>query len=336
MKDMSKRLKKFFVPHEANKYRPQSLKKPVVGTLLIITVLLEVSAIAFLFVPNFASTLNNFAAVLPAVLIAKANETRQSAQLGELVENPILTHAATIKAQDMAARGYFAHVDPDGNQPWHYLGLAGYQYVSAGENLAVNFTDSTEVHRAWLNSPTHKANIVRPQFTEIGIGTARGMYKGKDVIFVVQFFGIPQAGSAVARIAPAVTPPVTVSSIATTSVATNMTPTSSTSTIVAVADTGAREVRGATTDDLKPTLLDFIKSAPRTTILYVLAGIAGLVLISLILKIGIARHIQHKDLIWHGILLLVIAVSAICINYMLAEYVGEVVTVDHTNQLTNQ
>jgi hypothetical protein len=115
-----------------------------------------------------------------------------------------------------------------------------------------------------------------------------------------------------------------------------MTPTSSTSTIVAVADTGAREVRGATTDDLKPTLLDFIKSAPRTTILYVLAGIAGLVLISLILKIGIARHIQHKDLIWHGILLLVIAVSAICINYMLAEYVGEVVTVDHTNQLTNQ
>lgn len=291
---MFKSLKQFFVPNESNKYQPHSLKNSSISTVLIIVLLLEFFAIAFLISPEFRSRIGNLGAVLPAVLIAKVNNERAEQKLVELVENPILTHAALIKAQDMASRGYFAHVDPDGNQPWHYLNLAGYKYQIAGENLAVNFVDSSEVHRAWMRSPTHKANIVQPRFTEIGIATAEGVYKGKNVTFVVQFFGVPQPESMMASVKKEV------SSI----------------------NNNEENVLGAFTEK--------IYSSPRTTISYILYAIAGLILISIILKIFVAPKVQYKSLIFNGFLILIITLCAIFINYLVAQYYGEIASIDES------
>jgi len=131
------------------------------------------------------------AAVLPGVLTSMTNEKRTENQLATLTINPLLVEAAQLKANDMAARGYFSHDTPDGKTPWYWLDQVGYTYQYAGENLAVNFIESKDVTEAWMNSPSHRANIVKGNYTEIGIAVSSGMYKGRESIFVVQFFGKP-------------------------------------------------------------------------------------------------------------------------------------------------
>lgn len=146
---------------------------------------------------------NNLASVLPGVVAVLTNDARAREQIASLKESEVLARGAQMKADDMAARGYFSHNDPDGNPPWKWFGKAGYSYEYAGENLAVNFSESEDVVDAWLDSPTHRANILKAQFTEIGIGVAKGTYKGKKTTFVVQFFGNPAETVAVAAPAPA-------------------------------------------------------------------------------------------------------------------------------------
>jgi len=130
-------------------------------------------------------------AVASNKLIVLANEYRTEDGAPLLIENPLLTSAAEEKAQDMAERSYFSHQTPEGAEPWVFLDRAGYAYAVAGENLAVNFSESETVTNAWMNSPTHRANIVNREFTEIGVGVAQGVYKGHSATFVVQFFAQP-------------------------------------------------------------------------------------------------------------------------------------------------
>lgn len=133
----------------------------------------------------------NLAAVLPAVVALVTNNARAADNLGALKVNAELTAAAEAKANDMASKSYFAHTSPDGKLPWYWFEKAGYKYEYAGENLAVNFEDSNDVVKAWLNSPTHRFNIMRREYTEIGVGTASGTYKGHPATFVVQMFASP-------------------------------------------------------------------------------------------------------------------------------------------------
>ncbi len=141
-------------------------------------------------------TKGGMAAVISATLVELANDDRLEEDLPELAVNPVLVAAAQLKADDMAAKGYFAHVSPEGVDPWHWFREAGYAYASAGENLAVNFSDSGNVEEAWMKSPAHRANILSAKFSEIGIATAVGEYKGKKTTFVVQMFGSPRAAVA--------------------------------------------------------------------------------------------------------------------------------------------
>jgi uncharacterized protein YkwD len=131
----------------------------------------------------------DFAAVLPAVVAALTNEQRVADNLSELNIDPKLEAAAQAKAEDMAKKSYFAHVSPDGTQPWYWIIKEGYLYTYAGENLAVNFEDSDKVVEAWMNSPSHRFNILKRQYEDIGIGMAAGTYQGQPATFVVQMFG---------------------------------------------------------------------------------------------------------------------------------------------------
>jgi len=185
---MKKVMKKYIVPHEDNDFRPHLLRSA--GLFVLIT------AIAVVFLASQAQRISlpasdYLASVLPAVLADLANHDRASNQLASLSVNPMLQEAARLKAEDMATKGYFAHHSPSGVSPWYWISQSGYGFTYAGENLAVNFDDSDAVNTAWMNSPTHRANILNNRFTEIGIATSKGIYEGGETTFVVQMFGRP-------------------------------------------------------------------------------------------------------------------------------------------------
>jgi len=183
-------LKKHFIPHEGNEHRPHILRDYGIHNVLALVVFLEI----FTFLLPVVSRLNitgGIAAVLPAVLSILTNEEREAKNLPTLVINPTLNQAAEMKARDMAEKGYFAHTSPEGKNPWYWLEQAGYKYQYAGENLAVNFNDSKDVTEAWMQSPTHRANIVKNKYTEVGTGVATGIYEGKKAVFAVQLYANP-------------------------------------------------------------------------------------------------------------------------------------------------
>jgi uncharacterized protein YkwD len=133
----------------------------------------------------------DWAAILPAVVATLTNDVRSADNIGSLNVDPLLTKAAQAKAEDMAAKGYFNHISPDGTVPWFWMLREGYLFRYAGENLAVNFDESGDVVEAWLASPSHRLNIMKREYTDIGIGMATGTYQGRTAVFVVQMFGTP-------------------------------------------------------------------------------------------------------------------------------------------------
>jgi hypothetical protein len=132
-------------------------------------------------------------AVLPAVVVDLTNSERNTLNEVPLRRNATLDAAAQAKAEHMAQNQYFAHYSPDGVSPWYWFDKAGYVYAFAGENLAIHFKDSGAVVDAWMKSPAHRANIANGNYTEIGVGTAKGVYEGFDTVYVVQLFGTPAA-----------------------------------------------------------------------------------------------------------------------------------------------
>ena len=137
------------------------------------------------------SVLDSISAIYGAVLVNLTNQNRIAANISELKVSPILEKAAQMKADDMASKNYFAHNTLEGFTPWYWFDKAGYKYIYAGENLAVNFQNSEDVKTAWMNSRGHFLNIMNPKFKEIGIATSTGLYKGRQAVFVVQMFGAP-------------------------------------------------------------------------------------------------------------------------------------------------
>lgn len=172
-----------------------------VGMLTIVIVLTFAASGV---VPKYAMRFPQVASVVSSVITDLTNGDRAANDLSMLKVNPVLVAAAQAKADDMAAKGYFAHTSPDGTDPWHWFDQVGYQYDHAGENLAIDFSDSGDVERAWMNSPTHRENILNARFTEIGIATAVGMYQGRMTTFVVQEFGTPKGTSDTQASAPVV------------------------------------------------------------------------------------------------------------------------------------
>lgn len=184
-------LRRHFIPHQENNYKPHVLQETaVVGMMCLIIITFAVANLQ-----SFIWTASDWmvSTILPAVIVSDTNEEREQGGLVLLSRNNTLDQAAQLKAEDMARGSYFSHYSPTGTSPWFWFKEAGYNYVHAGENLAVHFTDSSEVVDAWMNSPTHRANIMDAKFHEIGIGVAKGTYEGYDTIFVVQLFGTAAA-----------------------------------------------------------------------------------------------------------------------------------------------
>ncbi|MFF4350135.1 CAP domain-containing protein [Streptomyces sp. NPDC001530] len=119
-------------------------------------------------------------------VVALTNAERTTAGLRPLSVDPLLTTAAQAHSADMVARAFYSHTSPEGSQPWDRAAAAGCTHGSIGENIACGQRSPAEVVRGWMNSPGHRANILKPDFTHIGIGLAGG---GKAGTYWTQLFG---------------------------------------------------------------------------------------------------------------------------------------------------
>jgi hypothetical protein len=265
------------------------------------------------------------AAVLPHVLVELANEDRAAEGLGALTVNPVLEDAARMKAEHMAENGYFAHKSPDGLDPWYWFYRAGYQFSNAGENLAVNFSDSDDVNQAWLDSPGHRANIMNGTFTEVGIAAAPGVYKGKKTVFVVQLFGTPMAVAATpAPVAPAVAGASELEPVSTPVVAEAPEPTlikeDLTARIEGVAVAEASNNTPVTAERVEGSAVSVWDSAvaqPRATVslVYILASL--LVSFVLLCMVFVGVHRRHTHSMLYGVALLALILALSYFNWLL-------------------
>ena len=127
-------------------------------------------------------------------VLAFTNAQRYRAGLPFLTSNTLLSQAALLKMQDLFAKQYFAHESPTGQTVSDVAKGVGYSFITVGENLALgDFYSNKHVVDSWMGSPGHKANILSPRYSEIGIAAGRSMYNGRYTWIVVQAFGLPKS-----------------------------------------------------------------------------------------------------------------------------------------------
>ncbi|OGH88132.1 MAG: hypothetical protein A3J93_00105 [Candidatus Magasanikbacteria bacterium RIFOXYC2_FULL_42_28] len=191
-------LKRLFIPHHGNDYKPHLLHHKRVWFYGIFLALLKVIIIATVLLAPEQAWLSDDALARQANNITTlTNELRLKNNLSVLAVNTILDNSANLKAEDMNANNYFSHTDKLGRGLDYYLKQVDYKYNFAGENLAVGYIDAKTVVKAWQKSPTHYANIIDKDFKELGISIVSGQYQGKSASFIVSHFGSP-AGKTVA------------------------------------------------------------------------------------------------------------------------------------------
>ena len=113
------------------------------------------------------------------------NKERKANGLKPLTLNKELSNVATVKSQDMINKGYFDHTSPTYGSPFDMMKSFGISYKAAGENIAKDQKTPSEVMNSWMNSPGHRANILSPNFTELGVGVAKD---SKGTIYWTQMF----------------------------------------------------------------------------------------------------------------------------------------------------
>ncbi|MER6349970.1 CAP domain-containing protein [Streptomyces sp. NPDC001595] len=121
-----------------------------------------------------------------AAVLDLTNRERARAGLRPLAADPALTTAAQAHSADMVARDFYSHTSPDGGRPWDRAAAAGSTRRSIGENIACGQRSPAEVVTDWMNSPGHRANILKPDFTHLGVGFAGG---GRSGTYWTQLFG---------------------------------------------------------------------------------------------------------------------------------------------------
>lgn len=178
-----------FLPHHANNHKARLIKSSSLFLLSFAFVFLQVFLNFFLLskpaVLGFSSNIS------PERVIELTNQERAKSGLGILKENKLLSEAARQKAADMFAFNYWSHVSPSGRTPWAFFTDVGYKYQYAGENLARDFRDPDSIIRAWMDSPSHKENLLSSKYQEIGLAVVDGSLQGVETTLVVQLFGTP-------------------------------------------------------------------------------------------------------------------------------------------------
>ncbi|HSW37527.1 MAG TPA: CAP domain-containing protein [Candidatus Saccharimonadales bacterium] len=138
-------------------------------------------------------------------LVALTNQQRQEQGLAPLHIDPKLVSSAHAKASDMFANNYWSHNSPSGVEPWYFIQQSNYKYIRAGENLAKDFQSDEAVMEGWMNSPSHRKNILNPDYQDIGIAVEEGQLLGAETTLIVAHYGATAAPRPAAAPAPVVT-----------------------------------------------------------------------------------------------------------------------------------
>lgn len=175
----------FILPYPESNTRARLLKNSAL--LFYVLVLLFSQVYLYKLSPRILGFATNIAT---SELYQLVNQERANLGLPVLNRNSKLEQAALKKAQDMFAKNYWAHYAPDGSTtPWQFILQAGYNYKYAGENLAKDFDTSSAVVMAWMNSSSHRANILNANYKDIGMVAVNGILLGGETTLVVQMLG---------------------------------------------------------------------------------------------------------------------------------------------------
>lgn len=182
------------IPNEKNEFRPHIIRR--YGLLVVF---LTVIGAQFIYNGITADLVSGKKTdITIESLLDSTNIERQKADLPLLTINHKLNQAASSKAQDMFKKQYWAHVSPDGVQPWKWLEEEKYYFNKAGENLAKDYSSTNAVINAWMNSVEHKKNILNPEYQDVGFAVVDGEYMNESAEFIVAFYGL-SSGNAIAN-----------------------------------------------------------------------------------------------------------------------------------------
>lgn len=180
-------LRHLFIPHHTNNHRARVLHVDAMFVYLFAFIIFRMTLhavhVQFPDVLGFATDIH------VEQLLQATNAKRVEAGLMPLSLDDRLSQAAAGKARDMFSDNYWAHNNPSGKTPWVFIVDAGYKYRIAGENLAKNFSTSNAVVDAWMASPTHRDNVMRADYKDIGFAVVNGELEGEETTLVVQMFG---------------------------------------------------------------------------------------------------------------------------------------------------
>ncbi|NQU82700.1 MAG: hypothetical protein HQ539_02005 [Parcubacteria group bacterium] len=310
------KIKKIFLPCEANDCKPKILDSNFLVYFLVCLIVLKIVSFGVLL--EFSES-DLFAEVSRNILIQMLNKDRGELGIGELVENPALNKAAGLKAQHMLEQGYFDHNSPEGITPWFWFKVAGYDYYYAGENLGIGFLDSEEIHQAWQDSPLHQANLLNPDYREIGIAIVRGDFKGTKNTVVVQLFGSMAEQTPVV---PIVMQPIITErseelrSVESSNIVAPIEPTT-TEPEVAPAESkpvGESELKDTTKDSLKFKFYTFMAMNYHNILEWLIFSSLAVIAMLLLISIFVRIEIQHRRLTLKIFILLILLAVCVYLN----------------------
>ena len=183
------KITKHFVPHRNEQGQHQRALALTVPALFLYLQILVVLTAGLYLIRLKAPHILGTAQFTAEQIIALTNAKRLQNGLASLSYNDSLSRAANAKASDMMARDYWAHNSPIGDTPWSFITRTGYRYIFAGENLARDFNDAGSVVDAWMNSPSHRSNLLDKNFKEIGVAVVNDKFGSRESTLVVQMFG---------------------------------------------------------------------------------------------------------------------------------------------------
>lgn len=249
--ELSRAIKNWFLPTKENNFQPGVLSDRAISVFILLFLLVKV---IFSFNLILVKQSSLFADISAQRIITLTNEVRQQYGLPPVHEDLLLNKAAQEKAQDMFKNKYFGHFSPTNVSPWHWIDKSGYDYYYAGENLAMNFLDTEEVIKGWLNSPSHRDNLLNKDYKDMGIAVVSGDFNNEGInrILVVQMFGSkakPSIPVAMAQVPP-VEETTTTLALPETTEPTQTTQTTQTTettiqTIVGVAEEETQDIAGS-------------------------------------------------------------------------------------------
>ena len=183
-------VKQVLIPHRHNSYRPHLIRRHGLAFALLLIIASQIGqALQTDAQPHVLGYASN---ITISGLLSSTNSERAAANKSSLGLSAKLNSSAQAKANDMIQDNYWAHNSPDGKTPWYWFDQAGYDYLVAGENLAYGFDTSSGVINGWMNSPSHRDNMLNSAFEQVGFGIANGSnYQGGPNTVVVAHYGDP-------------------------------------------------------------------------------------------------------------------------------------------------